>query len=219
MSKKEYLNDLFKGLLKENPVFIVLLGLCPSLGVTTKVTSSIGMGAGVLFVLLGSNAVISLLKKVIPDKVRIPVYIVIIATFVTIVDMVMAAYTWEIYKTMKLFIPLIVVNCIVLGRAEAFAGKNSFFSSILDALGMGFGFFIAIFSIAFVREFFGTGMIQLSANSTLKPLFPGIAILTQPPGALIVLGLLKVVFDFLNKWIYQPVKKKKKKVVIAEGEA
>jgi len=217
MSKIDYKNDFFKGVLKENLVFIVLLGLCPALGVTAKVSSAFGMGGGVLFVLLGSNIVISLLKNVIPDKVRIPVYIVIIATFVTVVDMFMSAYTWEIYKTMKLFIPLIVVNCIVLGRAEAFASKNTVLSSILDALGMGIGFFIAILSIALVREILGSGQISLPGLAEPISLgFPGAKMLALPPGALIVMGILKVGYDMTNKFLYSPSKKKKnKKEVVA----
>ena len=209
MSKIDYKSDFFNGILIENPVFVVLLGLCPALGVTAKVSSAFGMGAGVLFVLLGSNIVISLLKNIIPNKVRIPVYIVIIATFVTIVDMVMSAYTWEIYKTMKLFIPLIVVNCIVLGRAEAFASKNSVFSSILDAFGMGIGFFIAILSIALVREILGSGQISLPgmANPILLG-FPGAKMLALPPGALIVMGLLKVGYDMVNRTLLTIGKKK-----------
>lgn len=195
-------NEFSKGILKNNPVFVILLGLCPALGVTTKVSSAFGMGAGVLFVLLCSNIVISLLKKIVPDKVRIPVYIVIIATFVTVVDMVMAAYTYEIYQSMKLYIPLIVVNCIVLGRAEAFASKNSLFKSILDALGMGVGFFIALLAISLVREILGAGEISLPGLANPISLgFPGAKLLVLPPGALIVIGLLKVLFDFLNKKI------------------
>lgn len=211
MLKTDYLTDFTKGILKENPVFIVLLGLCPALGVTAKVSSAFGMGAGVLFVLLGSNIVISLMKNIIPSKVRIPVYIVIIATFVTIVDMVMAAYTWEIYKTMKLFIPLIVVNCVVLGRAEAFASRNSLRSSILDAIGMGLGFFLAILTIALFREILGEGRISLP-GLTIDLNFPGAKVLALPPGALIVMGLLKVGYDFLNKVLYSG--RKKKKVVV-----
>lgn len=205
------LATLTNGFLKENPVFIVLLGLCPALGVTTKVSSAFGMGAGVLFVLIGSNLVISILKNVIPDKVRIPVFIIIIATFVTVVDMVMAAYVPEIYKSMKLFIPLIVVNCIVLGRAEAFSSKNSVFSSLLDAIGMGIGFFIAILSIALVREILGAGQISLPGLAGPINLgFPGAKMLALPPGALIVIGLLKVVYDFLNKSFYSRKPKKEK---------
>ena len=133
------IKEFTKGLLKENPIFIIVLGLCPALGVSTKVVNALGMGAGVIFVLLCSNILVSLLKDFIPDKVRIPSYIVIIASFVTIVEMVMQAYSPALYKNLGVFVPLIVVNCVILGRAEAFANKNKVLPSILDALGMGIG--------------------------------------------------------------------------------
>lgn len=212
------LRELTKGFFEENPVFVVLLGLCPSLGVTTKVSSAFGMGAGVLFVLICSNVVISLIKKAVPQKVRIAVYIVIIATFVTIVDMFMAAYTYDIYKSMKLYIPLIVVNCIVLGRAEAFASKNSVFKSFLDGVGMGIGFFIAIFSIAFIRELLGTGALSLPGFS--HPIsfgFSGAKLLVLPPGALIVIGILKVGFDFFTFYLKKLSDKKSKSSLNVES--
>ncbi len=200
-------NLLTSGFLYENPVFVLLLGLCPALGVTTKVSSAIMMGAGVIFVLLGSNIVISALKKVIPSKVRIPVYIVVIATFVTIVDLVMNAYLNDVYQTMKLFIPLIVVNCIVLGRAEAFASKNSIFDSILDAISMGIGFTIALVSIALVREVLGSGQISLPGISNPISLgFEGSKLLVLPPGAMIVIGLLKVLYDLIISYRKNGVK-------------
>lgn len=205
--------ELTKGFFAENPVFVVLLGLCPALGVTTKVSSAFGMGAGVLFVLVCSNVVISLIKRAVPQKVRIAVYIVIIATFVTIVDMFMAAYTYEIYKSMKLYIPLIVVNCIVLGRAEAFASKNSVGKSFLDGVGMGIGFFIALFSISLVREVLGTGAISLPGFSAPISLgFSGAKLLVLPPGALIVIGILKVGFDFISFYLKKAEKKREDKL-------
>ena len=155
------IKDITRGFFKENPVFVVLLGLCPALGVSTKVVNSIGMGAGVIFVLLGSNIMVSMLKNFIPEKVRIPAYIVIIASFVTIVQMVMQAFMPDLYKSLGVFVPLIVVNCIILGRAEAFANKNNLFRSILDALGMGIGFTFALFLISLVREILGAGTITL----------------------------------------------------------
>ena len=136
--------ELTKGILKENPVFIIMLGMCPTLGVTTQVFNAIGMGAGVIFVLLCSNIIISLLRKVIPDSIRIPSYIVIIASFVTIVEMVMHAYVPAVYSALGVYLPLIVVNCIILGRAEAFANKNTVLDSALDAIGMGVGFTLSL---------------------------------------------------------------------------
>ncbi len=186
-----------KGIIKENPVFVLLLGLCPTLGVTTSFFNAIGMGLGVIFVLLGSNIVISLLKKVIPDEVRIPSYIVIIATFVTVVELVLHAYVPALYDSLGIFIPLIVVNCIVLGRAEAFASKNSIFLSILDALGMGLGFTFALMIIAIFREVLGSGTLTLwvSNSSTIKFIIPGlsvapIGVIAMPAGAMIVVGLI-----------------------------
>ena len=155
------LKEFSKGLIKENPVFVLALGLCPALGVTSKVVNALGMGAGALFVLLGSNIFVSLLKNFIPEKVRIPSYIVIIASFVTIVEMVMEAFIPSLYEALGVFVPLIVVNCVILGRAEAFANKNTVGSSILDALGMGIGFTLALVVIALVREVLGAGTITL----------------------------------------------------------
>ncbi|MFA6646708.1 MAG: electron transport complex subunit RsxE, partial [Sphaerochaetaceae bacterium] len=152
---------LTKGLFKENPVFIIMLGLCPTLGVTTQVVNGIGMGLSVIFVLVFSNIFISLLKNIIPNSVRIPSYIVIIAAFVTIVEMVMHAFAPAIYKALGIFLPLIVVNCIILGRAEAFANKNTVYDSFLDAIGMGVGFTMALILIALIREVFGAGTITL----------------------------------------------------------
>jgi len=150
-----YFNEFSKGILKENPVFMLLLGLCPTLAVTSMVANGIGMGIAATFVLICSNILISLLKDFIPDKVRIPAYIVIIASFVTIVEMLMKAFVPFLAKSLGIFVPLIVVNCIILGRAEAFASKNSLTDSIMDALGMGLGFTIALIIISFVREMLG----------------------------------------------------------------
>lgn len=188
------------GLFKNNPVFVILLGLCPSLGCSTRISGALAMGIGVLFVLMGSNVVISLLKTVIPNKVRIPVYIVIIASFVTVVDLLMNAYLPEIYRTMKLYIPLIVVNCIVLGRAEAFAAKNTVWHSFLDAVGMGLGFTLALVSIAVVREVLGSGSLSFPGFKTLSLGFPGAKLLLLPAGAMMVMGYLKVGVDALNRW-------------------
>ncbi len=199
-----HMKELTKGLFKENPVFIILLGLCPTLGVTTQVVNAIGMGASVIFVLVFSNIIVSLLKNVIPPSVRIPSYIVIIAAFVTIVEMVMHAYAPAIYKALGIFLPLIVVNCIILGRAEAFANKNSVLDSFLDAIGMGVGFTLAIFLIAFIREVFGSGTITLfpigSFNGVIDipvlSTYP-VRIMTLAAGALLLMGYLKAFFNWL----------------------
>ncbi len=159
MSNQNRMSILTKGFLKENPIFVMLLGMCPTIGTTTSATNGLGMGLATLFVLVLSNVVISSIKNIIPDKVRIPAYIVVIATFVTIVDMTMHAYVPSLYKALGIFIPLIVVNCIVLGRAEAFASKNNVFDSFLDGLGMGVGFTLALTALGSAREILGSGKI------------------------------------------------------------
>jgi Na+-translocating ferredoxin:NAD+ oxidoreductase subunit E len=181
-------NNLFKGIIKENPVLVLLLGLCPVLAVTTSAMNGFGMGVSTLFVLLCSNIVISSIKNFIPDKIRIPCFIVVIASFVTIVDLTLAAYVPSLHETLGIFIPLIVVNCIILGRAEAFASKNSTFSSIIDAIGMGIGFTFALVILGSLREFFGAGTvfgISLTPNDFLPAL-----IMIMPPGAFIALGFI-----------------------------
>ncbi|HBI37416.1 MAG: electron transport complex subunit RsxE [Spirochaetes bacterium GWF1_31_7] len=208
-------NSLFKknilyftnGLLKENPALILLLGMCPTLAVTTKVANGIGMGLATTFVLLFSNLLISLLRNFIPTKVRIPSYIVIIASFVTTIDLLMQAYLPLLTNSLGVFLPLIVVNCIILGRAEAFAGKNTAGKSILDALGMGLGFTFALILISLLREFPGTLKIDFSDfglgiltflknadNPTLSifrfNIYSGAKIFTMPAGAFFILGLI-----------------------------
>ena len=182
------LKYLTNGLLKENPTFVIVLGTCPTLAITTAAVNGIGMGAATTFVLVFSNLFIALLKNLIPDKVRIAAFILIIATFVTIVDLVMKAYTPDLYKALGIFIPLIVVNCIILGRAEAFAQKNSVWRSVLDGIGMGIGFTLAITLLACIREILGNGSIfnfrLLSENATT------ILIFVLPPGAFVTYGLL-----------------------------
>jgi len=182
------LKHLTNGLLKENPTFVLVLGTCPTLAVTTAAINGIGMGAATTFVLVFSNLFIALLKNYIPDKVRIAAFILIIATFVTIVDLVMKAYTPDLYKTLGIFIPLIVVNCIILGRAEAFAQKNTVMHSILDGIGMGIGFTLAITLLASIREILGNGSIfniRLMAEDATT-----ILIFILPPGAFITYGFL-----------------------------
>jgi Na+-translocating ferredoxin:NAD+ oxidoreductase subunit E len=189
--------EFSKGFIKENPVFIMALGLCPTLAVTSSVMNAIGMGFAATFVLVFSNIFISLIKNFIPNKIRIPAYIVVIASFVTVVDMSMAAYIPALHKSLGLFIPLIVVNCIILGRAEAFAGKNNVVSSIFDGLGMGLGFTLALVVIGGIREVLGAGQF-LGFNvlpSSYKPML--VAILA--PGAFLVMGLLMGMMNMKKK--------------------
>ena len=199
----ERMQVLTKGFFKENPVFIIMLGLCPTLGVTTQVINGIGMGLSVIFVLVFSNIFISMLKNIIPNSVRIPSYIVIIAAFVTIVEMVMHAFAPSIYQALGIFLPLIVVNCIILGRAEAFANKNTVFDSFLDGVGMGVGFTMALTLIAFIREVFGAGTITLVPMGGFDgvieiPLFYAypVRVLTLAAGALLLMGYLKAFFEW-----------------------
>jgi len=187
---------LLNGIQKENPVFVLLLGMCPTLGTTTSATNGLGMGLATLFVLSLSNTVISALRNLIPDKVRIPTFIVIIATFVTVLEMLMKAYVPALYASLGLFIPLIVVNCIVLARAEAYASKNTVFASTLDGLGMGLGFTLALTLLGAVRELLGTGKLF---NLTLFPENYGILIFVLAPGAFIALGYLIALINRLNR--------------------
>ncbi len=184
-----------KGIFRENAVFVLFLGLCPTLGVTTSVINGVGMGLATTFVLLMSNIVVTLVKNFIPDKVRIPSFIVIIASFVTIVELLMQAYLPGLFDELGLFIPLIVVNCLVLGRAEAFASKNTFVSSVVDGLGMGLGFTMALFFLGGVREILGSG-------SFLGFKFipgDGILLFILAPGAFIALGYLIMIMNKINK--------------------
>lgn len=189
--------DNFKsGLLKDNPVIVQLLGMCPTLAVTTSAENGIGMGLATTAVLLGSNLVISILRKVIPDKIRIPAFIVVIATFVTLIGMFMHAFAMDLYKSLGLFIPLIVVNCIILGRAESFASKNKPLPSIVDGLGMGLGFTLALTILGLVREVLGSGKafgIMLFGES-FKPAL----IMILPPGAFLALGLLIGLYNYFK---------------------
>jgi len=187
--------NLTKGLLKENPVFVLLLGMCPTLGVTSSAANGLGMGLATTFVLVGSNVVVSLVKNQIPDKVRIPAFVVIIAAFVTIVELSMQAFVPALFDSLGLFIPLIVVNCIVLGRAEGFASKNSAFSSALDGLGMGLGFALALTILGTVREFLGNG--SFFGMKFIQG--DGILIFVLAPGAFIVLGYLIALINKLRK--------------------
>ena len=189
------LQNFTKGFIKDNPVFVLLLGLCPTLGVTTTAINGIGMGLATTFVLVMSNLVVSLIKNAVPDKVRIPAFIVIIASFVTIVELTMQAFTPALFEALGLFIPLIVVNCIVLGRAEAFASKNSIGSSIVDGLGMGLGFAFAFGLLGAVREILGSGAILgfKFINGD------GMLVFVLAPGAFIALGYLIAIMNKFKK--------------------
>ncbi|PID67855.1 MAG: electron transport complex subunit RsxE [Flavobacteriia bacterium] len=190
LSKK---TTFFNGIIKENPVFVMLLGMCPTLGVTSSAMNGLGMGVATLFVLLLSNIVVSLIKSQVPDKVRIPAFIVVIASFVTIVEMLMEAFLPSLYEQLGIFIPLIVVNCLILGRAEAFASRNNTFYSILDALGMGLGFTLALTVLGTTREILGSGSIF---NYSFVPDGANTFIVfILPPGAFIALAYLSVLFN------------------------
>lgn len=188
--------NFIKGIIKENPVFVMLLGMCPTLGVTSSAFNGLGMGIATLFVLLMSNIVVSLIKKHIPSKVRIPAFIIIIASFVTIVEMVLEAFIPFLYEQLGIFIPLIVVNCLILGRAEAFASKNNLWSSIVDALGMGVGFVIALTALGAAREILGNGSIFdikfIAEDANTFILF------ILPPGAFIALAYLTYIFNKIS---------------------
>ena len=194
--KNKALSTVLNGILRENPVFALVLGMCPTLATTTSAINGMSMGLATTFVLVCSNVVISLLKNLIPDKVRIPAFIVVIATFVTMVQLLMQAYLPSIYDVLGLFSPLIVVNCIVLGRAEAFAAKNTVGLSALDGLGMGLGFSLALTLIGAVRELLGTGCVfGLNLYSETY----GMLIFVLAPGAFIVLGYLMALVQKLMK--------------------
>ncbi len=188
MSATVLTKEFTKGFIRENPVFVLLLGMCPTLGVTSSAINGLGMGIATTAVLLGSNVVVATIKNFIPDKVRIPAFIVIIASFVTIIDLTMAAFLPPLHEQLGLFIPLIVVNCIILGRAEAFASRNTITTSVVDALGMGLGFSFALTVLGGIREILGAGAIfgvslpHLSENPILM--------FIMPPGAFIALGFL-----------------------------
>lgn len=190
------LKILVNGILRENPTFVLLLGMCPTLGTTSSAVNGLSMGLATMFVLICSNVVISALKKIIPDQVRIPAFIVVIATFVTIVQMCMEAFVPALYASLGLFIPLIVVNCIVLGRAEAFAAKNGVVPSAFDGIGIGLGFTLALTLLGMVRELLGTGKFF---GLTLMPEEFGSLIFVLAPGAFIALGYLIAIVNKLRK--------------------
>jgi len=192
---KKYFSEFLKGIIKENPTFVLALGLCPTLAVSTSVINGIGMGIAATFVLLGSNVIVALIKNIIPAKIRIPCFIVVIATFVTIAEMTMKAYSPALDRALGIYVPLIVVNCIVLGRAEAYAQKQGVLNSLFDALGMGAGFTLALILISGIREALGTGKIL---GFTIAQKFEPAFVLGMPSGALLVIGLLLGFFNVLK---------------------
>ncbi len=189
----QYRMELLKGLWQENPVFRLMLGMCPTLAVTTSVENGLGMGLAATFVLVCSNMAIAAVRNLVPAKVRIPCYIVIIATFVTVVDLLMNAFLHDLHKSLGIFIPLIVVNCIILGRAEAFASKNNVVMSAADGLGMGIGFTLALIVIAAIREIIGSGTLMGHSLGT-----PGVLLAVLPPGGFITLGFLMALMNQLQ---------------------
>ena len=194
MKATSNLGVLINGLIKENPTFVLMLGMCPTLGTTTSAENALGMGLATAFVLICSNMAIAAIKNIVPDKVRIPVFIVVIAAFVSIVELLMQAYMPALYKSLGIYIPLIVVNCIILGRAEAFAAKNSVVKSAFDGIGIGLGFTASLTVIGLVREFIGSGRFF---GVQVYPDTFGIMIFVLAPGAFIVLSYLLLLFNRL----------------------
>ena len=192
-----FIKELTKGIIKENPTFVIVLGMCPTLATSTSVNNAIGMGLAATFVLICSNIFISLIKNITPDQIRIPVYVIVIAAFVSIVDMSMAAYLPALHKSLGLFIPLIVVNCIIMGRAEAFAKKNNVVNSIADGIGMGLGFTLSLSVVATIREILGNGT-WLNMRVMPKTYDPMLITLLAP-GAFITLGFLMALMNMLKE--------------------
>lgn len=187
------LREFTKGIIKENPTYVQVLGMCPTLAVTTSAINGLGMGLATTAVLTMSNVVISLIRKIVPDKIRIPIFIVVIASFVTMIDLLMHGFAYDLWKTLGLFIPLIVVNCIIMGRAESFASKHGVLDSMLDGLGVGLGFTGSLVLLGSIRELFGNGTIFGYRVWELK-----IFLEILPPGAYITLGLLSALFTYIG---------------------
>lgn len=203
--------NLIKGMFKENPTFVLVLGMCPTLGTTTSLQSALGMGVSVLVVLIMTNALIASIRKIVPNEIRIPVYIVAIALVVTLVEWFIHAFAFSIYQDLGIYLPLIVVNCIILGRAEAYASDNTIKDSIFDGMGMGLGFTLGLSTLGFVRELLGTGKIDLFGF--VVKLFEsnvGASFLVQPQGAFLVLGLLIGIINTIR------IDKEKKKKAIMD---
>ena len=195
--------ELAKGLFKENPVFCLVLGLCPALAVSTSIDNAIGMGAASTFVLLCSNFIISIIRNKVPTKIRIPIFIVVIASFVTIASLIMQAYLPALNKSLGIYVPLIVVNCIILGRAEAFACKNNVLDSLLDGLGMGIGFTLSLSLISIIREILGTGALKFFGTTLFSiPIEPAMVFILAP-GYLLVMGLLLGLFAHIRNKKYE----------------
>lgn len=191
------IHEITKGIVKENPIFVIVLGMCPTLAVSTSVNNAIGMGVAATFVLLCSNVIISMIKGITPEKIRIPIYIVVIAAFVSIVDMAMAAFVPDLHKALGLFIPLIVVNCIILGRAEAFASKNNLINSLADGIGMGFGFTLSLMIVATFREILGNGTWM--GIHVLPQNYDPMLVAILAPGAFITLGFLMAGMNMIKE--------------------
>lgn len=191
------LSEFIRGITRDNPTFGLVLGLCPTLAVTTSVENAIGMAAGTAFVLVFSNMFVSSLRKQIPSAVRLPIFIIIIATFVSIVDMIMEAYSPSMYAALGVFIPLIVVNCIIIGRAEAYANKNNVFYSFIDGLGSSTGFLLVLMLIGGIRELLGTGQIVVfDINLITLPINPSVTTMILPPGAFLTIGSLMAIVNY-----------------------
>lgn len=201
--------NIIKGLIKENPTFVLILGMCPTLGVTTSLENGLGMGISVLFVLILTNTLISLIRNIVPSEIRIPVYIVVIALVVTMLEWILQAKFTNLYNSLGIFLPLIVVNCIILGRAEAYASDNTIFDSIFDAIGMGLGFTLGLSTLSFVRELLGTGSVQL-LGFTLFDVSVAATFLVQPAGAFLTLGLIVGIINTIK------IDKAKKKQAIMD---
>jgi electron transport complex protein RnfE len=213
MRRGTFAGEFAKGIWAENPVFVLLLGLCPTLAVTTRLKNGVGMAAAATFVLICCNLIISLIRKLVPDEIRIPCYIAVIAAFVTIVDNAMHGYLPELHKALGIFVPLIVVNCIILGRAEAFASKNSPLLSVADALGIGLGYLVTLSIISGIREVTGSGKlwdIQIWNLKSAEHIFQPVAVMISPVGAFLLIGLLLGFFRWRNL-----TKQKKNKLQLA----
>jgi len=193
MSKKRVFTD---GLIFNNPTFVQVIGMCPTLAVTSSATNGFGMGLATTAVLIGSNMVVSMLRKIIPDEIRIPAFVVVIATFVTIIEMLMQAYVTPLYEALGIFLPLIVVNCIILARAESFAFKDTVFNSAIDGLGNGIGFTLALTVLGIIRELLGAGSVF--GKTVMWSSFEPISIMTQAPGGFLILGLTLALFGSLT---------------------
>ena len=225
MAKEKKLNFfscIFNGIITENPTLILMIGMCPTLAVTTSLSNAIGMGLSTTAVLVASNALISAVRKITPDRVRIPIYIVIVASLVTLIEFVIKAFFPFLYDSLGIYIPLIVVNCIILGRAEAFASKNNVTDSIMDAIGISAGFLMAMVVVAFFREVLGTGAISFknlegveTAKLTIIPAQFTISLLNQPAGAFLVLGFCVAGFTAINSSVEAKKKAKAKAAAAA----